>query len=54
MEITLKDLEQIELFCVEASAYGLRDEVVDAAETLINEGYEPIVAYEIAYYDWVK
>jgi thiazole synthase ThiGH ThiG subunit len=54
MELTLGDLQQIELICVEASAWGLREEVVDAAETLINEGYEPVVAYEIAFEDWVK
>ena len=39
MELSLGDLQQIELICVEASAWGLRDEVVDAAETLIKEGY---------------
>ena len=54
MELTLGDLQQIELICIEASAGGLREEVVDAAETLINEGYEPVVAYEIAYADWIK
>lgn len=54
MEISLEDLQQIELICVEASAWGLRDEVIDSAETLIRDGYEPIVAYEIAYEDWVK
>lgn len=54
MELTLGDLQQIELICIEASAWGLREEVVDAAETLINEGYEPVVAYEIAFEDWVK
>jgi hypothetical protein len=32
----------------------LREEVVDAAETLIKEGYEPVVAYEIAFEEWVK
>ena len=54
MELTLGDLQQIELICVEASAWGLRNEVVDAAETLIKEGYEPVVAYEIAFEEWVK
>lgn len=54
MELTLGDLQEIELICVEASAWGLRDEVVDTAETLIREGYEPVVAYEIAYEEWVK
>ena len=54
MELSLGDIQQIELICVEASAWGLRDEVVDVAETLIKEGYEPVVAYEIAYEEWVK
>lgn len=54
MELTLGDLQEIELICVEASAWGLRDEVVDTAETLIRKGYEPVVAYEIAYEEWVK
>jgi len=54
MELTLGDLQQIELICVEASAWGLREEVVDEAETLINYGCEPVVAYQMAYDDWVK
>ena len=54
MELTLRDLQQIELICIEASAWGLREEVVDEAETLINNGYEPVVAYQMAYDDWVK
>ena len=29
MELTLGDLQQIELICVEASAWGFREEVVD-------------------------
>ena len=54
MELTLGDLQQIELICVEASAWGFREEVVDEAERLIREGYEAVVAYEMAYGDWVK
>jgi hypothetical protein len=54
MELTLGDLQQIELICIEASAWGLREEVVDEAERLIKEGYESVVAYEIAYEEWVK
>lgn len=54
MKISLEDLQQIELICIEASAWGLRDEVVDSAETLMRDGYEAIVAYEIAYEEWVK
>ncbi len=54
MELTLGDLQQIELICIEASAWGLREEVVDEADTLINNGYEPVVAYQMAYDDWVK
>jgi hypothetical protein len=54
MELTLGDLQQIELICVEASAWGLREEVVDEAERLIRDGYEPIDAYQLAYDDWVK
>jgi hypothetical protein len=54
MELTLGDLQQIELICVEASAWGLREEVVDEAERLIRGGYEPVDAYQTAYEDWVK
>lgn len=54
MELTLGDLQQIELICIEASAWGLREEVVDEAERLIRDGYEPVVAYEIAFEEWVK
>lgn len=53
-ELSLGDLQQIELILVEASAWGLRDEVLDAAEALIREGYEPVIAYEMAFNDWVK
>lgn len=54
MKISLEDLMQIELICEEASAWGLRDEVIDSAETLIRDGYEAVVAYEIAYEEWIK
>ncbi len=54
MELTLGDLQQIELICIEASAWGLREEVVDEAERLIRDGYEPVDAYQTAYEDWVK
>ena len=54
MELTLGDLQQIELICIEASAWGLREEVVDEAERLIREGYESVDAYQTAYDEWVK
>ena len=54
MELTLGDLQQIELICIEASAWGLREEVVDEAERLIRGGNEPVDAYQRAYDDWVK
>lgn len=54
MELTLGDLQQIELICIEATAWGLREEVVDTAETLIRGGYESVDAYQTAYDEWVK
>jgi hypothetical protein len=54
MELTLGDLQQIELICIEASAWGLREEVVDEAERLIRDGYQAVDAYQRAYDDWVK
>lgn len=53
-ELSLGDLQQIELILLEANAWGLRWEVETAAEALIKEGYEPVIAYEIAFDDWVK
>ena len=54
MELTLVELQQIELILLEANSYGLRDEVTDAAETLILQGYGRVDAYEAAFNDWVK
>lgn len=54
MELTLGDLQQIELILMEASAWGLRQEVEEAAQLMINDGYDPIFSYESAFDDWVK
>jgi len=54
MELSLGDLQQIELILLEASAWGLRQEVEEAAQLMIKDGYNPVVSYELAYEDWVK
>jgi len=48
--------DQIEEILYEASAYGLRDEVINSAKELItfNPGMDIVQAYEIAYQDWIK
>jgi hypothetical protein len=46
--------EQIEEILIEASAYGLRIEVMELAAKLISEGHIKIKAYELAFNEWVK
>ena len=53
-ELTIGDLQTIELILIEASAWGLRYEVEETAKKLIEEGSDILVAYEDAYADWVK
>ena len=52
--LTIGDLQDIELVLVEASAWGLRAEVEETAQQYINEGHNPVDAYHFAYDDWVK
>lgn len=53
-ELTIGDLQTIELILTEASAWGLRYEVEETAKKLIEEGSDILDAYEEAYADWVK
>jgi hypothetical protein len=48
--------EQIEEILIEASAYGLRFEVMDWArkEMEQNPKMDKVVAYQIAFSEWVK
>ncbi len=46
--------EQIEEILMEASAYGLRLEVMDSARKYMDAGYDRLVSYEMAYNEWVK
>lgn len=47
---------QIEEILTEANAWGLRWEVIHTAENLIKEdaSLDRVVAYEMAYLEWVK
>ena len=54
MELTLGDLQQIELILLEASAWGLRTEVEITAEQYIKEGIDSVTAYNYAYNEWIK
>ena len=54
MELTLGDLQQIELILLEASAYGMSAEVEEYAQKYLSEGCTPVEAYEHAYNEWVK
>lgn len=38
----------------EASAYGLENEVQEAAHGYLNQGYSAIEAYEMGFNEWVK
>jgi len=46
--------EQIEEILMEASAYGLRLEVMEWAKRFMEEGHDKIIAYELAFKEWVK
>lgn len=46
--------EQIEEILIEAAAYGLRSEVMGWAKKFMNDGYDRIGAYELAYSEWIK
>lgn len=54
IELTIEDLQEIELILVEASAWGLRVEVEETAQKYITEGHYPTDAYQYAYSEWVK
>jgi hypothetical protein len=53
-ELTIGDLQDIELVLTEASAWGLRVEVEETAKQYIEEGQHPVDAYHFAYNEWVK
>lgn len=53
-ELTIGDLQDIELVLVEASAWGLRDEVEELAQKYISEGHDVVESYHYAYDDLVK
>lgn len=46
--------QQIEEILIEASAYGLRIEVMNSAKELIKEGYDELTAYQLGYDEWIK
>ena len=52
--LTIGDLQEIEMILLEASAWGLRVEVEETAEKYINEGHDVVESYHWAYGDWIK
>jgi hypothetical protein len=52
--LTIGDLQEIELILLEAAAWGLRTEVEIAADKYIEEGQGIVDSYHFAYEDWVK
>ena len=44
----------IEELLIEASAYGLRNEVYELTEKLIEEGYDRVTAFELAFQELIK
>jgi len=56
LEQNIIDEMQIEELLTEANAYGLRSEVVTTAKAFIKDDPDlsKVVAYEMAYMDWVK
>jgi hypothetical protein len=45
---------QIEEILMEASAYGLRWEVIETAKKYQSEGMDKVLAFETAFNEWVK
>ena len=54
MEFTIDQQMEIESILEEASAWGLRTEVNDSAQTYIKSGHDVIDSYHYAYEDWIK
>jgi hypothetical protein len=54
LELTIEDLQEIEMILVEASAWGLEFEVKETAEKYIAEGHPSVESYHWAYGDWIK
>ena len=52
--MTTQEQIDIELILEEASAYGLRFEVAEAAQNFIDGGIHPLDAHQFAYEDWIK
>jgi hypothetical protein len=52
--LTIGDLQEIDLILLEAAAWGLRTEVEISAEKYIEEGHPIVDSYHFAYEDWVK
>ena len=46
--------EHIEELLIEASAYGLRNEVFEWAKKFMDEGYDRVTSFEMAFSEWVK
>lgn len=46
--------KQIEEILMEAASYGLRDEVIQWAKKFMNDGYDKLSSYEMAFNEWVK
>lgn len=50
----MTESEQIEEILWEASAYGLRIEVINAARKFMDEGHNRLLSYQMAFNEWVK
>jgi len=53
-ELTIGDLQEIEMILLEASAWGLRVEVEETAQKYIAEGHDAVESYHWAYGDGIK
>lgn len=54
MKTEISDKQTIEEILAEANAYGLKWEVQDWANKLMNEGKPELEAYQLAFYEWIK
>ena len=52
--LTIGDLQEIEMILLEASAWGLRAEVEISAEGYLSEGHSAVDSYQYAYGEWIK
>lgn len=53
-QTSISEQDHINELLAEASAYGLEQEVQEAAHGYLNQGYSAVEAYEMGFNEWIK